>query len=432
MTTYARRMGLFSGTMAVIGGIVGAGIFRNPSVVAARVRTPALTLLVWGLGAVVALAGALCFAELGARRPRAGGSYVYLRDAFGRLPAFLYGWTLLLVISTGATAGVASTFASYTVALAGLGDRAIAPIACGAIVLLSAVNYVGVKPGSMTLNVLTVLKLAGLAALIACGLFASAPAHAAAAPAAPEGFSLVVAIGSAFVPVLFSYGGWQQTNFVAEELVDADRNLPRALTLGVCGVVVVYLLVNVVYLRALGSAALAASDAPAADVMTALLGPAGGKIIAIVIAISTFGFLGLVILVTPRVYQAIAADGLFLPAFARLHPRHRTPTRAIVLQGAWSIALVLTGSYGQLVDYVTFGDWIFFGLTVAALFVYRAREHDEPGFRTPGYPLVPALFVVAAAYVVVSVIVADPVNALVGAALVASGVPVFWYWTRRN
>ncbi len=433
MTTYARRIGLFSGTMAVVGGIIGAGIFRNPAVVAERVRTPALILLVWGLGALVALAGAFCFAELGARRPRAGGSYVYLRDAFGPLPAFLYGWTLLLVISTGATAGVAMTFAGYAVSLAGLSDRAMVPIACGAIALLSAVNYVGVKPGTVTLNVLTVLKLAGLALLVGAGLFMAVPAHAhPAVAAAPEGFAVVLAVGSAFVPVLFSYGGWQQTNFVAEEMVDPERNLPRALTLGVVVVVAVYLAANVVYLRVLGPAALAGSQAPAADVMTLLMGPTGGRLIAVAIAISTFGFLGLVILVTPRVYQAIAADGLFFPGFARLHPVHRTPTRAIGLQAAWSIALALSGSYAQLVDYVVFGDWIFFGLTVATLFVYRAREPDAPGFRTPGYPVVPALFVLAAAYVVASSVWASPANAAVGAALIAAGLPVFLYWRRRN
>jgi APA family basic amino acid/polyamine antiporter len=432
MTTYARRLGLFSASMAVVGGIIGAGIFRNPSVVAARVGTPALTLLVWVLGAIVALAGALCFAELGARRPRAGGSYVYLRDGLGRLPAFLYAWTLLLVISTGATAGVATTFASYAAPLVGLSDRAIVPLACGAIALLSAVNYVGVTPGSITLNVLTVLKLAGLAVLIVAGLFLAVPAHAAAPPvvAAPEGFAIVVAIGGAFVPVLFSYGGWQQTNFIAEEMIDAERDLPRALTLGVAGVVVVYLAANLAYLRTLGAAGLAASKTPAADLMALQLGPIGGDLIGVAIAISTFGFLGLVIMVTPRVYQAIAADGLFPASLARLHPVHRTPSRAIALQAAWSIVLALSGSYDQLVDYVVFGDWIFFGLTVATLFAYRAREPGGAGFRTPGYPWVPALFVVAAAYVVVSSIAASPGNAAIGGGIIASGVPVYVVWRR--
>jgi APA family basic amino acid/polyamine antiporter len=438
MTTYARKLGLFSGTMAVVGGIIGSGIFRNPAEVVSRVKSPALTLAAWGIGAVIALAGAFCFAELGARKPRAGGGYVYLRDAFGPLPAFLYAWALLLIISTGATAGVAMTFAGYATTLCGLPERAVVPLAVAAIALLSAINVVGVKPGAITQNVLTLLKLAGLALLIGAGVFVGVPAgaaHAAAAPAAPglvapTGFAAFVAVGSALVPVLFSYGGWQQTNYIAEEMIDAERNLPRALTLGVLVVVVVYLAANVVYLHALGPAALAVSRAPAAEVVTRLVGPLGGKLIGAAIACSTFGFLGLVILVTPRVYQAMAADGLFLPQLARLHPVYRTPSRAIVLQAAWSIVLALSGNYGRLVDYVVFGDWIFFGLTVATLFVYRARGDARPAFETPGYPFVPALFVLAAAYVVVSSIAANPGNALIGGLILAAGIPVFYYSRR--
>jgi len=443
MTTYARCLGLMSGTMAVVGGIIGGGIFRNPAVVAARVETPELTLLVWSLGGVVALAGAFCFAELGARKPKAGGSYVYLRDALGPLPAFLYGWALLLVISTGAIAGVAMTFGSYAAELLRLPGGAQKPLGIGAIALLSAVNYVGVKPGAIAQNVLTVLKLAGLTLLIVTGLFKALPAAVETVPTlphavSPTGFGVVLAVGSALVPVLFTYGGWQQTNYVAEEIVDAERNLPRALTLGVCAVVVVYLSANLAYLRVLGSSALAASEAPAADVMRILLGETGATLIAAAIAVSTFGFLGLVIMVTPRVYQAIAADGLFLPAFAELHPTHRTPTRAIVLQAVWSAVLALSGSYGQLVDYVVFGDWIFFGLTVATLFVYRAGDRrlgtnpSSGGFRTPAYPYVPALFVIASIYVVVSSVAANPLNALIGAALIVAGIPVFYFWTRTT
>jgi APA family basic amino acid/polyamine antiporter len=432
MTTYARKLGLFSGTMAVVGGIIGSGIFRNPAEVVSRVKSPTLTLVAWGIGAVIALAGAFCFAELGARKPKAGGGYVYLRDAFGPLPAFLYAWALLLIISTGATAGVAMTFAGYATTLCGLPERAVVPLAVAAIALLSAINVVGVKPGAVAQNVLTVLKLAGLALLIGAGVFVGVPAEPAApALAAPGGFAAFVAVGSALVPVLFSYGGWQQTNYIAEEMIDAERNLPRALTLGVLVVVVVYLAANVVYLHALGPAALAVSQAPAAEVVTRLVGPLGGKLIGAAIACSTFGFLGLVILVTPRVYQAMAADGLFLPQLARLHPVYRTPSRAIVLQAVWSIVLALSGNYGRLVDYVVFGDWIFFGLTVATLFVYRARGGARPAFETPGYPFVPALFVLAAAYVVISSIAANPGNALIGGLILAAGIPVFYY-SRRS
>lgn len=420
--------------MAVMGGIIGSGVFLGPEVVAARVETAGLTLVAWVAGGAIALAGAFCFGELGARRPRAGGGYVYLREAFGALPAFLYGWALLLVIATGATAAVAVTFASYAVPLVGLSPSATLPLTVGAIVFLSGVNYVGVKPAAVTQNAFTVLKLAALAALVAAGLFTpSAILHQQPTPSSTSlagTENVVLALGAALVPVLFAYGGWQQTNFIAEELIAAERNLPRALVLGVAGVIAVYVLANVAYLRVLGAAGLAASTAPAADVMAAVRGPGGRRLISAGIAISTFGFLNLVILVTPRVFQAMAADGVFFPRLARLHPTYRTPGGAIVLMGAWSIVLALSGTYAQLLDYVVFGDWIFFGLTVASLFIYRARDAMRGGgFRVPFYPWTPALFVLAAAYVVVSAIVANPRNALIGTGLLALGVPVYW-WAR--
>lgn len=422
--------------MAVVGGIIGSGIFRTPASVAERVGSPALALTAWIAGGAIALVGALCFAELGQRRPKAGGGYVYLRETWGPLPAFLYGWALLLVIATGAIAAVAVTFANYALALAGLSDRLTLPVAVGAIALLSGVNYLGVRPGAITQNVFTLLKLAALAALIITGLAVGGPSSplAATVPAqASAWWAKVAVLGAALVPVLFTYGGWQQTNFIAEEIIEPERNLPRALLLGVVTVVVVYLLANLTYLRVLGHAGLAASTAPAADVMSALLGPAGGTLIAAGIAVSSFGFLNLVILVTPRVLQAMAADGVFPPVLARLHPVHRTPAAAIGLQAGWAIVLTLTGSFSQLVDYVAFGDWIFFGLTVAGLFVYRRRDSDPGGrFGVPGYPWTPALFVLAAMFVVASSILANPGNALAGSGLLAAGVPIYWYWRRRT
>jgi APA family basic amino acid/polyamine antiporter len=433
--SYARRLGLFSGTMMVIGGIIGAGIFLNPAIVAQRVGSSGLTLMVWALGGAVALIGAFCFGELGDRIPKAGGGYVYLRDAFGPLPAFLYAWALLLVIATGAIAAVAVTFANYTVALVGASERLATPLAIGAILLLSAINYVGVKPGAVTQNVFTVLKLVAIAGLVVTGLAFAGAGHATPEPlppvGVPHGFVGVgIAIASALSPVLFAYGGWQQTNYIAEEIIDVRRNLPRALVLGVVVVVVSYLLVNITYLKTLSAPGLAASTAPAADAMRTLFGATGAGLISAGIAISTFGFLNLVILVTPRVYQTMASDGLFFPAIARLHPRHRTPTTAITFQAAWAILLT---------DYVVFGDWVFFGLTVATLFVYRTRDRTagtDPTppdrFRVPGYPLTPALFVLTAAYVVAGSIETNPGNAARGAALLALGVPVFYFWKRRK
>ena len=413
--------------MAVVGGIIGGGIFRTPATVAERVGSSSMVLIAWVVGGVVALIGAFCFGELGQRRPRAGGGYVYLRETWGPLPAFLYGWTLVLVIATGAIAAVAVTFANYALALAGFSDRFTVPLAVGTIVLLAGINYVGVRPAAITQNIFTVLKLAALAMLIGAGVLLAVPT-ASYRPLPP---STASSFGAALVPILFAYGGWQQTNFIAEEIIEPEKNLPRALVLGVAVVVAVYLLANLAYLRVLGVHGLARSTAPAADVMVALLGPAGGKLIAAGIAVSTFGFLNLVILVTPRVLQAMAADSVFFARLAALHPVHRTPAAAIVALAACAALLTVSKTFGQLVDYVTFGDWIFFGLTVAGLFIYRAREPNA-AFRVPGYPWTPAVFVLAAAYVVVSVVVSNPKNAGLGAVLIATGVPVFFYWRRRG
>jgi basic amino acid/polyamine antiporter, APA family len=418
--------------MAVIGGIIGGGIFRTPAAVAERVGSPTLILAAWVAGGVVALLGALCFAELGQRRPRAGGGYVYLRETWGPLPAFLYGWALLLVIASGAIAAIAVTFAEYALSLTGLPPRFTLPLAIAAILFVSAVNYFGVRPGALVQNLFTLLKLAALAALVTIGLAAGLPSSTPAPPGAPAAF------GAALVPILFTYGGWQQTNFIAEEMVDAERNLPRALVLGVSAVVGIYLLANLAYLHVLGAAGLAASTAPAADAMRRVLGPAGGTLIAAGIAASTFGFLNLVILVTPRVFQAMAADGVFFPRLARLHPVHRTPAAAIGLQAVWASVLALSGSFSQLVDYVAFADWIFFGLTAAGLFVYRFRDRKlgiatpRGAFRAPGYPWTPGLFVAAALFVVASSIAANPRNALIGAGLLTLGVPAYLYWSRTR
>jgi APA family basic amino acid/polyamine antiporter len=235
---------------------------------------------------------------------------------------------------------------------------------------------------------------------------------------------------------LFTYGGWQNTNLIAEEIIEPERNLPRALVLGVLGVVVVYVLANITYLRLLSAPGLAASTAPAADAMREALGPRGASLIGAGIAVSAFGFLNLNTLVAPRMFQAMAADGLFFRRLAELHPRYRTPTAAILAFSGWTIVLTLSGTFNQLVDYVVFGDWIFFALAVATLFVYRRRDElagvTGSGFRVPGYPLLPALFVLAALYVVASSVGANPRNAAIGTGLLLLGMPVYWLWTRRG
>ena len=436
---YAPRLGLFSATMLVVGGIIGAGIFLNPAIVAQRVGSAGATMATWGLGAVIAIIGAVVFAELGARAPRAGGGYVYLREAFGPFPAFLYGWALFLMISTGAIAAVAMTCASYATTVAGLDAAWATPLAVGAIVVLTIVNMFGVAPGAITQNVATVLKLAAIATLVGAALFAPAVSPVSPSTAAlvgPTGVSgWVLALGAALVPVLFAFGGWQQTNFVAEEMRNPGRDLPRALVFGVLIVVLAYLLVNVAYLRTLGVAGLAASRAPAADTMEAIFGARGRLLIGAGIVVSTFGFLNLVILVTPRVYQAMAADGVFFASMARLHPRTRTPVVALLGQAIWAIVLLFSGSYGQLLDYVVFADWLFFGATAATLFVYRAREArgtiPSVGVRALGHPISTALFLAAAVFVVLGSIASNPVNAAKGTGLLALGWPAYQWWQRR-
>ena len=434
--SFRRALGPFDATMVVIGGIIGSGIFINPYIVAQRLDSTLLVLAAWAAGGLIALAGAFAYAELGATFPKAGGQYVYLRDGWHPLVGFLYGWALLLLIESGAIAAVAITFAGYALRLAGRPDVAPVPLAIAAIVVLSIVNYVGVKPGSRVLNVLVVLKVAALAILIGAGALApEAEGWWTAARPGGSGGSLV-AFGAALVPILFAYGGWQNANYIAEEIENPRRHLPFSLIAGTLSVVAIYVAANVVYLRALGLDGLAGTTTPASTAAGIMFGPLGDRFVTAAIAISTFGFLDLAILAPTRVYYAMAADRVFFPALARLHPRYQTPWVAIAIQSTWSCVLALTGRYEQLLNYVVFADWIFFGLTVATVIVFR-RTHPLPlrpagTFRSPGYPIVEGAFVIVAAAVVLSVVRADPSSALRGALLLAAGIPVFFGFRRRS
>lgn len=427
----ARRLTLFDATMIVMGGIVGAGIFMNPAVVAQEVGSAGAALGAWAVGGVFALAGAFIYAELAARRPAVGGQYAYLREAFHPLVAFLYAWTLLLVSQSGGMAAVAMTFARYFGNLSGVpaGEGAIA---VGALGVLTAVNCLGVRAGSNLQSVFMVLKIGAIAMLVALG-FRAAPAAAAAMPAAES--TGLTTFGAALVPVLFAYGGWQTSSFVAGELKSPQRDLPRGLLIGVSGVILLYLLVNYVCIRALGMSGLAATTTPASDVMRAALGERGATLIAAGIAISTIGFLSQNLLTGPRVYFAMATDGTFFKSVARVHPRTRVPVVAIVLQGAIASILALSGSYERILGFVVAIDWVFFGLTALALVVLRHR--DAAGgvaatFRVPGHPFTTLAFVAGAWLVVLNTVYRFPANALAGLGLLAAGVPVHLYWRRRG
>ncbi len=429
-----RELGLFDATMVVVGGIIGTGIFVNPYIVARALDSTPLVLGAWFLGGVVAIIGALAYAELGQQQPQAGGPYVYLRDAWHPMAGFMYGWAQLLMIEAGGMAAVALNFARYSMRLVGRAETGptLIAVAAAAILLLTAINYVGVRPGSRVVNVSVVLKLAALVVLIAFAFWGGEAApHWMSETRTDETPSGLLAFGAALIPILFTYGGWQKANTVAEEMRDPQRDMPRSLIIGTLIVIAIYLLANIAYLRTLGLGGLSGTETPAASVAGLWLGTSGARFISATIAISTFGFLNLGIMASPRIYFAMARDGVFVPALAKLHPRYQTPALAILLQSAWALALLFTGKYEDLLNTVVFADWVFFGLTVAGLFRLRRRFAGRVGFRTPGYPFLPGLFVLVAIAVVLSVIRTAPERSAVGVGLLTLGVPVY-YWSRSR
>lgn len=429
-----RRLGPFDATMLVMGGIIGAGIFVNPAEVARHVYTPGLIVGVWVLGGLIALAGALVYAELADRRPDVGGQYAYLRDAFGQTPAFLYGWSLLLVIQSGGMAAVAITFARYFLDLAPL-PLSEGMVASGVLLLLVAINCLGVRAGGTVQSGLMVLKIVAIGILVIGGWwFASANPGFVTPRATSEanGAGMLAAIGAAMTPVMFAYGGWQTSSFVATEMRNPRRDLVRALLFGVAGVVILYTAVAFVCVYALGPEGLAQSKTPATDTMRLALGETGATVIALGIAISALGFLSQGMLTAPRVYFAMAEDGVFFRKIAEVSARTRVPIPAIVLQGVVAIAIALSGTYGQILSYVVSVDFIWFGMTGAALFVFRRRDPPEAGFRAPGHPLTTGLFVVACMVVVIATVASNPVNSLIGFAILLAGIPACRYWQRTN
>ena len=443
-----RGLGLFDATMIVMGGIIGSGIFMNPAVVARQVSTPFLILFVWALGGVVALIAAFIWAELAALRPEVGGQYAYLRDAYHPLAAFLYGWGLLLVIQSGGMAAVAVTFARYFLELTNLhvADWMVAVVALGS---LTVINCLGVRAGGTVQSLLMVLKILAIVALIAFGLSLIIPQTIRASNgigAVAGGFGspsmgLITTIGAAMVPVLFAYGGWQTSSFVSGEIREPRKNLPRALIIGVSGVVFLYLAVNFVCVGVLGVSGLANTTRPASDVMRIALGPAGARTIAAGIAISTLGFLSQGMLTAPRVYFAMAEDGLFFKSVGKLHPKTQVPVLAIVLQGLVAIAITLWGEYEQILKYVVSVDFIFFGATALTIFIFRRRKKSIDGrsfnnasriVSNPGHPVTTALFIAICWLVVINTIYHDPRNTRIGLAILLAGIPAFFFWRWRN
>jgi APA family basic amino acid/polyamine antiporter len=439
-----RALGLGSATLLVVGTVIGSGIFLTTGGMAALIPSPSLLLAAWVLGGVLSIAGGLTYAEMGAMFPRSGGVYVFLREAYGGLTAFLYGWASFLVVISGALAAVAVGFADYlsyfipalstsrvVVSIAvPWGTFAISAgqlVAAASLGVLGAVNYVGVRSGNMVNVVLTAAKVAGLSAIPIMALVAGSAAPAFTPIVPPDVARPLAAFGVAMIAVLWTYESWYYVTYAAGEIRHPERNLPLALVFGIGALILIYVTVNVAYLYALSIEDMKGVTRIAEKAATALMGPAGASLIALTVVLSTFGCNAAGLLGGSRVLFAMGRDGVFLPAASRVHPIYRTPHIAIVALTAWSMVLALSGTYEQLFTYVMFASILFSMAAGVALFILRRTQPATARpYRAWGYPVVPALFVLGSGAFVLNTLVERPVESITGLALVALGLPVYW------
>lgn len=419
----------------MVGTVIGSGIFIVPGAVLRQTGYavgPALT--VWLVGGVLSLLGALTYGEMGAMAPEAGGLYVYLRDTFGRLPAFLYGWALFFAISSGSLATLAVAAAGYLQQIVPLTPALQKLVSVAMVAIVCVINVRGTRQGAMVQNWATAIKV-GAILLMAVALISGGTgmrdADRSIVPGSPS-LALWSGMGVAMIGVLWAYEGWQYVTFSAGEALNPQQTFPRGIVLGTTALIAVYLLANVAYLAALGPRGAGHSDAVAADAVRAVVGPGAGKLIAAAIVISMFGAANGLTLTAPRVYYAMARDGIFFRRLAEVHPRFGTPAIAVVTSSIWAALLALSGTFEQLLTYVVFAGWIFYALGAISLFIYRRTRPDAPRpFRVPGYPLTPILFVLSAVAIVVNTMVARPVQALLGLGIVLLGTPVYYFWKGR-
>ena len=434
-----RRLGLFSAIAVLVGSTIGSGIFRTPALIAARVPAPVPMLGVWVLGGLLVLCGALTYAELAAMHPRSGGVYVYVREGFGRLPAFLMGWTELLVIRASALGAIATVFGEYFVRSLGMNpalpgySRLAHYVAAAAIAVTATFNYLGVRWSAAALNLTTTAKYGALALLVVAAFAAGRGdfSHFAGFTPSAGGQLQVGLFGLALVSVLWAYDGWADVSFVSGEVRDPRRNLPRALLLGTLSVIVIYLLVNAAYLYLLPIAQVSRSPLVAADAAELLVGRIGVGMVAVVVMISTFGTLLGSMLTGPRIFFAMADDGLFFQAVARVHPRFATPSVAILLTAGLGIAYVLARTFEQLADTFILALWPFYALGAAAIFVLRRRK---PGLERPvrawGYPVPPILFLLSAVLILGNALLTDLGGTALAFGVILTGLPAYWVWAR--
>ena len=425
--TLARPIGLLQATAMVVGTIVGSSIFVQPSDVSRAVPAFGPMLLVWMAAGALTWFGASVCAELTSAYPRTGGVYVFLRELFSPAVGFLWGWAMFWSMHSGIIAAIAMVFGRYAASIVPMGDSGVRLTAIGAIVVLSAVNYVGVKPGTAVQTALTVIKVAAVVGLLVLLLVAGTPRLPSTASAIGPGAFL-----RALVAGLFAFGGWHMVTYVADETRDPERTIPRALMLGTALVVVIYLALNAAYLLVLPLEQVLASSRIAYDATLATAGSAAASAIAVLVIVSSFGAVSGIVLAGPRVYLAMANDGLLFRWMGAVHPTFHTPYLSIVVQALWSSALVWTGTYGAIVSRVVYTEWIFFAALALAAMRARRRDSYRPAFRAAGFPVAPVLFAATCAAIVVNQIVADPRGSLSGLAIVAAGLPVYLLWGRTH
>jgi APA family basic amino acid/polyamine antiporter len=422
-------------TALVVGIIIGASIFVQPSVITGSVPGVGAVYAVWIVSGLLTLCGALIAAELASAFPKAGGVYVFLREAYSPSLGFLWGWAMFWTMHTGIIAVIAMIFARYVAFFFPVGDASQRAIAVGAVVVLTGVNYAGVRQGSILQTTLTILKVGAVAAIIGV-VFALGhrPSPSTLASPATLGMSAAPSLSTFSLGVvagLFAFGGWHMVTYAAEEITEPERTIPRALVAGVLIVTASYVALNAAYFHVLAPSTIARSTRVAADAADAVLGRGGAAVMSAIVIVSTFGALNGVILAGPRAYLAMARDGLLVAWAAAVHPRFRTPHRALLLQGAWAIVLVSTGTYRALFTRVVYTEWIFFALMAVGLMRLRRRPEYKPAYRVWGYPAVPILFALCSAYIVANQLITDPASSRTGLLFVLAGVPVYYLWLRR-
>lgn len=432
--TLARTLGTRDLTLLVVGNVIGSGIFLVPSSVLAQSgESVPIATAVWLVGGVLSLLGALSYGELGAMEGTGGGGglYAFIRDGFGPFPAFLYGWTLFFVIGAGTIATLAVAAANYMTQFMPLSQTQKSVVAATLILLMMAINVRGTRESATVQNVATVIKVVAILAMSAV-LFVLGkgspvvPVAHAVTPASLSG------VGLSIISVLWAYEGWQYVTFVSAEAKDPQKSLPRAIAIGTMSLIAIYLIANFAYLAALGPARVAASERVAGEAIATVMGPAAGWLIAAVIIVSMYSAAHATVITVPRVYFAMAQDGLFFKRLADVHPRYNTPALAIITSCVWAIVLALTGTFEQLLTYVVFIGWIFYALGAAAVIALRIKRPDAARpFRVPLYPLPPILFVLAAAVIVLNTMISKPTQAAIGIAVVLAGAPAYFIWRAR-